>query len=75
MNLSGPGLGNAFRLTDPAERPSAFTEAAVRGCDKQGYCRITTYQLFILVTNILNDKETMHSIKQKILSCEGGFVI
>ena len=75
-NCKGILAGNGFIGSDPDERGEQFTDAAIRNCRKQKYCRISTYELFKAVRAVLSDPENgalKKSIKEQILACEDQF--
>ena len=56
----GPRKGilvvSGSRELDPKRRPTQFSPEVLRGCQSQGYCLMTTYQLFKLVQHTLEHK-------------------
>jgi len=70
-------IGNAFRGTDPAERGEQFSPHAIARCEKQGYCRITTYQLFKIIEKALLGitEEELREIRARIIACDKEFVL
>jgi hypothetical protein len=66
-------IGNAWRRTDPAERKEQFSPHAITRSQQQGFCLITTYQLFEIAKKILSgitDQE-LKDIRSEIISCNG----
>lgn len=69
-------IGNGFLNVDPSLRGEQFSEHAIKGCERQKYCRLTTYELYKAVSAVLSNPEDeglKNSIKEKILNCEGEF--
>jgi len=50
-------IGNAFRLKDVKERSEQFSKKAIKRSDHQGYCRMTTSQLYDLIKKILSESD------------------
>ena len=63
------------RELDPKRRPTQFTPEVLRGCKSQGFCLLTTYELFKLVQKALAEKEpnTMTEMRRSLLECDGEF--
>ena len=76
---TGPGKGilivNASRELDPKRRPTQFAPEVLRGCKSQGFCLLTTYELYKLVRRALEEKEAagLSALRRAILECEGEF--
>jgi len=75
----GPNKGilvvSGSRELDPKRRPTQFTPEVLRGCKSQGFCLITTYELFKLVQRALEHpatKELSH-MRKVIVECDGEF--
>lgn len=69
-------IGNGLLEIDPSLRGEQFSEHAIEGCDRQKFCRMTTYELYKTVDAVLSDPQNQglkNLIKEKILSCEGEF--
>ncbi|MBN1446135.1 MAG: hypothetical protein JW957_08545 [Candidatus Omnitrophica bacterium] len=69
-------IGNGLIDTEPEKRGEQFTSHAIKGCEKQSYCRMTTFELFKTVKKILDkpeDNKLKNSIKQKIIDCKSEF--
>ena len=69
-------IGNGLLEIDPSLRGEQFSGHAIEGCDRQKFCRMTTYDLYKTVSAVLSDPqnpELKNLIKEEILSCEGGF--
>jgi len=69
-------IGNGFLDKKPSTRTEQFTDAAIDGCNRQGFCRITTLELFEAVKKVLsspNDLKLKKRIKKAILSCNEEF--
>jgi len=76
-NCKGLLVGNGFLGEEPKSRKQQFTDAAINGCKKQGYCRIATYELFKAVKKVLsnsNNEEIKRKIKKAILNCTNEFI-
>ena len=75
----GPDKGilvvNASRELDPKRRPTQFTPEVLRGCKSQGFCLITTYELYKLVGQVHEEKDdaARAALRRAILECEGEF--
>jgi hypothetical protein len=63
------------RELDPRRRPTQFTPEALRGCQAQGFCLMTTYQLFKLVQRALAaPRDADHAdLRRLLLECDGEF--
>jgi hypothetical protein len=63
------------RELDPKRRPTQFSEAVLRGCTNQGFCLISSYQLFKLVHSALEDRTKSHlaRLRRTLLECDGEF--
>jgi hypothetical protein len=63
------------RGLDPRRRPTQFTPEVLRGCKSQGFCLLTTYELFKLVQDVLTGKDPENGAKsrRKLLECDGEF--
>ena len=61
------------RELDPKRRPTQFTPEVLRGCRAQGFCLMTTYQLFKLVQRALAaPKDADHTdLRRLLLECDG----
>ena len=61
------------RELDPKRRPTQFTPEVLRGCQAQGFCLMTTYQLYKLVQRALEDpKDADHAATRRLLlECDG----
>ncbi len=75
----GPGKGilvvSGSRALDPRHRPTQFTPEVLRGCKSQGFCLLTTYELFKLVRRALEakgDKERS-GMRRGLLECDGEY--
>lgn len=69
-------IGNGFLDTEPSLRGEQFSDHVIKGCERQKYCRLTTYELYKAVSAVLSnpgDEGLKNSIKEKILNCEGEF--
>jgi len=60
---------------DPKRRPRAYSDAVLRGCRGQGFCVLTSYQLFKLVQKALSDskKASLAAHRRALLECTGEF--
>ncbi len=73
----GPRKGilvvSGSRELDPKRRPTQFAPEVLRGCQAQGFCLITTYQLFKLVQRVLDaPREADHAdLRRLLLECDG----
>jgi hypothetical protein len=63
------------RELDPKRRPTQFTPQVLRGCKSQGFCLLTTYELFKLVQKVLAKKDSSDTVelRRKLLECDGEF--
>lgn len=69
-------IGNGFVDTEPLSREEQFTEQAIRGCNSQKYCRMSTFELYKAVSAVLScpkNQELKNLIKEKIMSCGEEF--
>lgn len=75
----GPGKGilivSGSRALDPRHRPTQFTPEALRGCKSQGFCLLTTYELFKLVRRALGSKgdKERAGLRRGLLECDGEY--
>jgi hypothetical protein len=63
------------RELDPKRRPTQFSDAALRGCQSQGFCLVTSYQLFKLVQRAMTSraKKELGALRRLLLECDGEF--
>jgi len=63
------------RELDPKRRPTPFSEGVLRGCQSQGFCLISSYQLFKLVQAASEDrtKKNLADLRRALLECDGEF--
>ena len=63
------------RELDPKRRPTQFTPEVLRGCKSQGFCLLTTYELFKLVQKALAEKDpnTTTAVRRSLLESDGEF--
>lgn len=63
------------RGLDPKRRPTQFSPEVLRGCKSQGFCLLTTYELFKLVQKVLAKKDSSDraELRRKLLECDGEF--
>jgi len=68
-------VANASLELDPKRRPNACSDAVLRGCQGQGFCVLTSYQLFKIVSSALSDskKASLAAHRRTILECNGRF--
>jgi hypothetical protein len=69
-------IGNGYLDIDPEKRQEQFTIHTIKGCNDQGYCRITTAELFKAVQRILltkSNEEEKKLIRDRILNCKDEF--
>ncbi len=61
------------RELDPKHRPTQFTAEVLRGCQAQGFCLMTTYQLFKLVLQVLSAPKDADraGLRRLVLECDG----
>jgi hypothetical protein len=61
------------RELDPKRRSRQFTEEVLRGCRAQGFCLVSSYQLFKLVRAVLEDRTAKSSatLRRRLLECDG----
>jgi hypothetical protein len=75
----GPSKGilvvSASRGLDPRHRPTQFTPQVLRGCKSQGFCLLTTYDLFKLVRRALGAKgdKARADLRRGLLECDGEY--
>lgn len=75
----GPNKGilvvSGSRELDPKRRPTQFTPELLRGCKSQGFCLLTTYELYKLVRQALEEREkkALAALRRALLECEGEF--
>jgi hypothetical protein len=75
----GPNKGilviSGSRELDPKRRPTQFTPDVLRGCKSQGFCLLTTYELYKLVRQALTEKDekALATLRRKLLECDGEF--
>jgi hypothetical protein len=76
VKCKGILIANAYRNTEPSERGEQFTQDAIRGCERQGFCRITTYQIFKIIERILSgfDKSKLEKLREDIIDCDKEFI-
>jgi hypothetical protein len=76
---AGPKKGilvvSGSRELDPKRRPTQFTPEVLRGCQSQGFCLLTSYELFKLVQYVLKEKDQkeMANIRRTLLESDGEF--
>ena len=74
---AGPEKGilvvSASRELDPKRRPIQFSPEVLRGCKSQGFCLLTTYELYKLVRQALEEKDeaARGALRQAVLACVG----
>ncbi len=63
------------RELDPKRRPTQFSQQVLRGCQGQGFCLVSSYQLFKLVQTALEDrgKKGLAAMRRALLECDGEF--
>jgi len=63
------------RELDPKRRPTQFTPDVLRGCKSQGFCLLTTYELYKLVRQALEEKDgkALATLRRKLLESDGEF--
>ena len=69
-------IGNGYRKINPEERGEQFTESAIIKCEKQGFCRMATTELFKAVSSVLSDAQNYQlkqAIRKEIFDCKGEF--
>ena len=75
----GPGKGilvvSGSRELDPKRRPTQFTSEVLRGCQSQGFCLLTTYDLYKLVKQALekSDDAALASLRRGLVECDGEY--
>lgn len=70
-------VANGDADEDPSTRGEQFTAEAIRGCESQKYCRITTWQLFRALKAVLASlsKDSLKKrICEEIIACNDEFV-
>ena len=65
---------NGFRHLDPRQRSTEYSEAVRRGCTSQGFCLITSYDLFRLALQA-GDSESRNrsALRKRLLETDGEF--
>jgi hypothetical protein len=68
-------VASASRELDPRRRATQFSPEVLRGCQGQGFCLISSYQLFKLVQAALSDRSSkkLPALRRAILECDGEF--
>ena len=68
-------VASASRELDPKRRATQFSPEVLRGCQGQGFCLISSYQLFKLVQAALADrsKKGLTALRRTLLECDGEF--
>jgi len=63
------------RELDPKRRPTQYSEAVLRGCESQGFCLVSSYQLFKLVQSAAESraKKELAALRRSLLECDGPF--
>jgi len=61
------------RELDPKRRSTQFSQEVLRGCQGQGFCLVTSYQLFKFVQVALEDRSKKHlaALRRTLLECDG----
>ncbi|UCF10429.1 MAG: hypothetical protein JSW65_01745 [Candidatus Bipolaricaulota bacterium] len=72
----GPEKGilvvSGSRELDPRHRPTQYTDAVVRGCRSQGFCLLTTFQLYKLVVSVAEGGDDASSQARRLLLDASG---
>lgn len=68
LDYKGILVVNGYRLTDPRERGVQITGSAKRNCEKQGFCVLSTTELFKAVRAVLEQPENEELKRQIRLS-------
>jgi hypothetical protein len=72
-NVKGIFIINHFRETDPKDRGSPFTDAAIKIAERQDFCLITTLDLFKIYDSYLNKKLSLDDLRAQIIGSNGLF--
>ncbi|RKY89770.1 hypothetical protein DRQ11_00220 [candidate division KSB1 bacterium] len=75
-NCKGILIGNGYNNIEPTKRQEQFTDQTIRGCESQGYCRMTTFELFKTIRFILANGQKpklKKLLKETIINCSGEF--
>lgn len=74
---AGKGIlvASGSRELDPKRRPTQFSPEVLRGCQSQGFCLLTTYELFKLVQQALeeSDAKALAGLRRGLLECDGEY--
>jgi len=75
--LKGILVGNGYRFEAPDHRGDQFDEACRRGASRQGYCLLSTIELFSAVQAVLEDSsdDLKAQIRGDILTTTGDYVL
>ncbi|MCK4645574.1 MAG: hypothetical protein KAU46_04920 [Candidatus Aminicenantes bacterium] len=76
VKCEGILIGNAYKDINPTERQEQFSQHAIKRCENQGFCRITTYQLFEIVKKIFSgiDGPKLEKLRKDIIECNTEFI-
>lgn len=76
VKCKGILIGNAYKDINPTERQEQFSQHAIKRCEDQRFCRITTYQLFEIVKKIFLgiDVPKLEKIRKNIIECNTEFI-
>ena len=60
---------------DPKRRPTQYADGVLRGCEAQGFCLATSYELFKIARRALGDrtKKGKADLRKKLLEADGVF--
>jgi len=65
---------NGFRHLDPRQRSTGYSEAVRRGCASQGFCLITSYDLFRLALQAAaSSGRKQAALRKRFLETDGEF--
>ena len=69
-------IGNAYKDINPIKRQEQFSQHAIKHCENQEFCRITTYQLFEIVKKIFSgiDGPKLEKLRKDIIECNTEFI-
>ena len=61
------------RELDPKRRSTQFSDEVLRGCRGQGFCLVSSYQLFKLVQRAMADRDAsmLAALRRRLLECDG----
>ena len=68
-------VASGSRELDPKRRSTQFSAEVLRGCQGQGFCLVSSYELFKLVQNAAESKgkTELAALRRSLLECDGEF--